>query len=66
MACYRCDSDGLELAPLWPQDRKDYAASDIVMRVCKNCGLEQNHRGDGEPLDATKAAQLAPSRWVCQ
>jgi hypothetical protein len=61
MNCYRCDSDRLFLAPLWPQDRKTYAAVGIVMRLCNNCGLEQNHRGDDETLDPAEAAVLAPS-----
>ena len=64
MECYRCDFGVLELAPLWPQDRKTYARVDIVMRVCPNCGLEQNHRGDDEPLSAVEAAESAPSRQV--
>jgi len=61
MKCYRCESDDLALAALWPQDRKTYAATSIVMRICKNCGLEQNHCGDDETLDPVEAAESAPS-----
>jgi hypothetical protein len=59
--CYRCASDALILAPLWPEDRKTYAAIGIVMRICKNCGLEQSHCGDDETIDPAEAAQMAPS-----
>jgi hypothetical protein len=51
----------LILAALWPQDRKTYAKLGIVMRQCMNCGLEQNHCGDDEPLAPADAAQQAPS-----
>lgn len=61
MECYRCYSDDLVLAPLWPQDRNTYSKIGIVMRLCKNCGLEQNHFGDDEPLSASDAATSAPS-----
>ena len=64
MECYRCNFGVLELAPLWPQDRETYANVGIVIRVCLNCGLEQNHWGDDEPLGAADAAKLAPSRQV--
>mgnify|MGYP005812548167 FL=1 len=61
MKCYRCESSELSLAALWPQDRKTYAAIGIVMRLCENCGLEQNHCGDDETTDPAEAAQMAPS-----
>jgi len=64
MNCYRCESEDLSLAALWPQDRKIYAAINIVMRICKHCGLEQKHQGDDEPLDAAEAATLAPLRRI--
>ena len=60
MKCYRCESENLGLAALWPHERKTYAAIGVVMRQCKNCGLEQNHCGDDELLDAVEAAQEAP------
>ena len=60
MRCYRCESEDLALAGLWPQDRKTYAYVGIVMRICRNCGLEQNHMGDDEPLDPARAAEEAP------
>ena len=64
MNCYRCDSEDLTLAGLWPQDRKTYAYVGIVMRLCRNCGLEQNHCGDDEPLDPARAAEEAPAHQV--
>jgi len=64
MSCYRCESEDLALAALWPQDKKIYATIDIVMRVCKNCGLEQNHQGDDELLSAAEAAAMAPLRQI--
>jgi len=62
--CFRCDSEDLVLAALWPQDRKTYASIGIVMRLCRNCGLEQNHCGDDEPLDPARAAEEAPAHQV--
>lgn len=64
MNCFRCDSEDLVLAALWPQDRKTYAYAGIVMRLCRNCGLEQNHCGDDEPLDPARAAEEAPAHQV--
>ena len=60
MECYRCGSDRLSLAPLWPYERESYAAIEIVMRQCQNCGLEQNHYGHDEMLTPTEAAEQAP------
>ena len=60
MACYRCGSDQLDLAPLWPYERKSYTAIEIVMRQCQNCGLEQNHYGHDETLTPRAAAAAAP------
>jgi protein-arginine kinase activator protein McsA len=62
MECYHCQSRDLALAALWPYDRKLYAAIGIVMRICKNCGLEQNHCGDDETADPAVAAEIAPSQ----
>ena len=61
MECYRCGSDQLTLAPLWPYERDSYAAIEIVMRQCQHCGLEQNHYGDDEMLTPSEAAEQAPS-----
>ena len=61
MKCYRCESEDLTLAALWPEDRKTYPAIPIVMRLCTHCGLEQNHCGDDETIDPAEAAELAPS-----
>ena len=61
MRCYRCESEDLVLAALWPQDRVIYTQIQIVMRVCKNCGLEQYHMGDDESMDPIEAAEMAPS-----
>ena len=61
MECYRCGSDRLTLAPLWPYERESYAAIEIVMRQCQHCGLEQNHYGDDEMLTPSEAAEQAPS-----
>ena len=60
MHCYRCEDEELVLAPLWPAERKNYSAAGVVLRQCLNCGLEQNHIGDDEPLEPRKAAELAP------
>jgi len=62
MKCYRCnaESDDLPLAGLHPYERTLYTLANVVMRVCQNCGLEQSHVGDGEPLDAQEAAGRAP------
>jgi len=62
MECYRCESSDLVLAPLWPYERKVYQASEIVIRQCINCGLEQNHCGDDEPLSAREASEQARTR----
>ena len=59
MECYRCDSPELVLAPLWPYERRIYQESEIVMRQCMNCGLEQNHCGHDEPLSPEQAAEEA-------
>ena len=60
MRCYRCESPSLELAPLWPAERTNYISAGMVLRICMNCGLEQNHAGDDESLDPADAAQDAP------
>ena len=61
MKCYRCESEDITLAALWPNDRETYAAAGIVMRLCTNCGLEQNHCGDDETIDPAEAAAIAPA-----
>ena len=61
MECYRCYSDKLALAPLWPYERESYAAIEIVMRQCQHCGLEQNHYGHDEMLTPREAAEHAPA-----
>ena len=60
MECYRCEDEELVLAPLWPAERANYAIAGLVLRQCLNCGLEQNHVGDDEPLEPANAAELAP------
>ena len=60
MTCYRCGEGGLVLAPLWPYERKIYIEAKIVLRLCKNCGLEQNHRGHDEHIEPIAASQEAP------
>ena len=60
MSCYRCGDDALVLAPLWPYERKIYIEAKIVLRICTNCGLEQNHRGDDEHIEPIAASQEAP------
>ena len=64
MKCFRCDSSSLKLAALFPYERKEYEKADIVLRVCLNCGLEQNHRGLDEPLTAARAAMSAPDKEI--
>ena len=61
MECYRCESEDLVLAPLWPKERVTYAEINIVMRICLSCGLEQNHSGHDEPLTAQQGALEAPA-----
>ena len=61
MRCYRCESTDLILAPLWPNERQVYADIGVVMRQCMNCGLEQNHYGDDEPLEPRQATEKAPA-----
>ena len=61
MKCYRCEFETLVLASLWPQERKQYAEAGIVMRLCTNCGLEQNHGGHDEQLEPYTAAKEAPA-----
>jgi len=48
------------LAPLWPYERKAYVQAGIVMRLCTNCGLEQNHSGHDEHMEPITASQEAP------
>jgi hypothetical protein len=50
----------LILAPLWPADRKSYKRAGIVLRLCMNCGLEQNHMGHDEPSTPEIASVDAP------
>ena len=61
MECYRCKSNDLILAPLWPYARETYAAIEIVMRQCQHCGLEQNRYGHDELLTPGEAAEQAPA-----
>jgi len=61
MRCYRCRSVELVLAPLWPFERDTYKAAGIVLRLCMNCGLEQNHVGHDEYLTPGIASTDAPS-----
>ncbi len=51
----------MALVALYPYERKVYYQANIVIRKCPNCGLEQNHVGDGEPLSAESASEIAPS-----
>ena len=60
MKCFRCQSERLHLAALTPYHRGLFADCGIVMRICKDCGLAQNHRGLGEPLTPEQAAAQAP------
>ena len=60
MECYRCMSTELVLAALWPADRKSYPQAGIVLRLCTNCGLEQNHMGHDEPSTPEIASVDAP------
>ena len=60
MRCYKCESDQLELAPLWPYERTTYAVANIVLRQCQHCGLVQNHVGHDEPLQPADVARDAP------
>lgn len=62
MKCYRCESDRLELATLWPAERTNYAMAGLVLRLCTNCGLEQSHIGDDEILEPAQAAEFAPPK----
>ena len=64
MTCYRCKVEGLVLAPLWPHEKKTYPAIGIIMRICPNCGLEQNHCGDDDITCPATGAALAPVRTV--
>ena len=59
MRCYRCGEETLVLAPLWPYERTAYVQAGIVMRLCTNCGLEQNHRGHDEHMAPIAASQEA-------
>lgn len=63
MECYKCGAvmDQMPLARLREYERKVYPLANVVMRECKNCGLEQSHVGDGETVTPTEAAELAPS-----
>ena len=61
MQCYKCGSKKLVLAPLWPYERETYPMAKIVMRQCRNCGLEQNHYGDDELLEPRQGAAAAPA-----
>ena len=60
MECYRCMSAELVLASLWPAERESYQHAGIVLRLCMNCGLEQNHMGHDEPLTPETASRDAP------
>jgi Zn finger protein HypA/HybF involved in hydrogenase expression len=62
LTCYRClENLPMALVALYPYERKVYYQANIVIRKCPNCGLEQNHVGDGEPLSAESASEIAPS-----
>ena len=58
--CYRCKSEDLALAPLSRYHRRLYLECGWVMRRCRDCGLDQNHVGLGEPLTPEQAAEQAP------
>lgn len=60
MKCYRCESESLELSPLWPRMAKVFVVAEIVLRTCQDCGLKQNHYGGEETLTPVQAAELAP------
>ena len=62
MRCYRCESEDLVLAALTSYEQVEYQKAGIVMRVCQNCGLEQNHAGDDENLSPEYAALVAPRK----
>ena len=64
MQCYRCKTEGLVLAPLWPYEKQTYPAIGIVMRICPNCGLEQNHYGDDDTASPIVCADLAVTKTV--
>ena len=51
----------MPLARLRAYERKVYIMANVVIRECKNCGLEQSHVGDGETLTAKEAGENAPS-----
>ena len=60
MRCYRCESEDLGLAPLSPYHRQLYMECGWVMRMCRACGLWQNHAGVGEPLTPEQGFEQAP------
>ena len=62
LACFRCGSTDLPLAPLWPKQRRDYASFGWVMRQCADCGTIQNHKGidEAEMMTPEQAAEQAP------
>jgi hypothetical protein len=59
MNCYRCGGTDLPLACLWPLERQQNAQAGIVLRQCQDCGLEQNHVGDGETMTPQQAVAVA-------
>ena len=64
LTCYRCQSQKLTLAPLTPWERGEYVKQGLVVRVCMNCGLEQNHMNDGETMSPKEAASTAASKAI--
>lgn len=59
MKCYKCGSDDLREAEVTPYERKTYAEIGIRMLVCGNCGLDQNHQGDDDPVVLEKPKALS-------
>lgn len=62
MICYRCGGQSLVLAALSPYERRLYGQCEITLRVCQDCGLEQNHWPGAEIVPPAEAAMKAPER----
>ena len=63
MKCYKCESEELVLSPIWPHMHQRLILAELVMRICLNCGLKQNHYGvsSDEEYTPAEAGSLAPN-----
>ena len=66
MKCYRCFSPDLRGAEITPYEQKLYHELGIRMLTCGNCGLDQNHQGDDDPVTIESPDEFAQKRILAK